>query len=145
MKRKLFEKIVMPVALLSLSSCGVDTRGWPTINLGIDPEDVLLYSAHYTCTYPAYVSERKVTYRLEAIQRNMTRVQNIPFKEESMDFDKDKNCTDFLEITITTKYENRIIKCVGYGIANGAICFENDEWHYLPGDFVGFLYTDFYY
>ena len=148
MKRKLFEKIVMPIVLLPLSSCGVDTSGWPTINLGIDPEDVLLYSARCTgyengYNVYEYADERKVTYRPESIISNMTMVQSIPYKEELVDLSKDKKWAYFLEIAITTKNEDRAIRYIGHSGYVGAVCFENDEWHYVAWDFVGLLYAHF--
>ncbi len=138
---------MLPILGLSLiSCCGEDARDWPRINLNIEPEDVLLYSAHYIGSandYREYTVGTKTTDNLEAIKRNMTRVQNMPYKEELMDFDEDRKWMDFLEVTITTKSEARIIKYIGYGITNGAVCFESDEWHHLPGDFVSFLFRNF--
>ena len=150
MKRKLFEKIVMPIVLLSLSSCGVDTSGWPTINLGINPEDIVLYSARYTgyendYNVYEYADGRIVTYRLESIISNMAMEQSIPYKEELMDLSKDKKRAYFLEITITTKDEDRAIRYIGHSRYVGAVCFENDEWHYVAWDFVDLLYAHFDY
>ncbi len=146
MKNKFLGLIATPILGLSLISCGHDTRDWPRINLNIEPEDVLLYSAHYIGNandYREHTDETKTTNNTEAIKENLIGVQNMPYKEELMDFDEDRKWGDFLEITITTKSEARIIKYIGYGITVGAVCFKNDEWHFLPGDFVGFLFDEF--
>ena len=138
---------MLPILGLSLiSCCGEDTKDWPRINLGIEPEDVLLYSVHHigiANDYREYTDETKTTDKLEAIKENLIGIQNMPYKEEPMDFGEDKKWVDSLEVTITAKDEERIIKYLGYGITDGAVCFESDEWHYLPGDFVGCLFVDF--
>lgn len=146
MKKKIFGAMISPIVVLSLVSCGHNTRDWPRIDLGIEPEDVLLYSAHHigiANAYREYMDETKTTDNPEAIKENLIGVQNMPYQEELMDFDEDRKWGDFLEVTITTKSEARVIKYIGYGITVGAVCFKNDEWHFLPGDFVGFLFDEF--
>lgn len=147
-KIKLFGLVPFTIFILPLllTSCGRDTMNWPTINLNLG--DNVLESLEIKYFYkingknPIYEEETKITYNENSIKQNIMNVEGFPYKEK---LEKAPTKDNFLfKIIVSIKGKNTFVEVIfiNYGVSKGYVSFNENEWHFLPGDFSG-LYYDF--
>lgn len=137
--------MILPIMALSLASCCENTKDWPRIALCVETNEILSYSVHCIIRQTdnsEYINDSKTTTKRESIEKNIRGLQSFPYKKETSKYDKEKQWDAFLEATLVAEYRQYIVKFYEYGVGNCLVCFEKDEWHFLPGNFTG-LYRDF--
>lgn len=134
--------IFLPLfSILTITSCGGDTRGWPTIDFPFSSDQVNSITMNYVNKDKAdeVFTDTIVITEQSQIQEIYSTICGIPYKEqvektiESKKYYR-KLCFDFQLINFESSFYRLIY--YEYGITNGKVMFDNGEVHWLPGNVV---------
>ena len=143
LNKKIITFAVLPV-VLSLSSCGYDTRDWPRPSFTFSYEDVVETSLYFHQKANRYVEEMEdsiVSEDKSFAKRAMQTISAYPYREKKERTLDTKNYYLILDIRFTyfddcvEKIEK--ITFYEYDIADGKVVLNNGEIHFLPGTVRG--------
>ncbi len=132
-----------------LSSCGVNTKGWPNIELDFKNENVISANVCYQRNkddYAEYLDGKILLTSAEDISSLLQIIECFPIKEEkessiNTSIFATKIIIDFLlDDSFENKYER--LAFYEYGIGNSKVMLNNGDVHYLPGR-IDIIYESF--
>lgn len=148
-RHKLLTFLLVEVDLLFLTSCGVNTKDWPKIELGFESENVFSANICYERSkndYVDYLNEETLLKTTDDISELIEIIECFPIKRE---IEKNVNTTSYavkIEITFVFNetYKNDVEKIFffEYGISDSKVVLNNGEIHYLPGR-IDIIYENF--
>ena len=143
MNKKILTFAVLPV-VLSLSSCGYNTKDWPRVSFSFSYEDVVETSLYFHQKSNSYVEEMEdsiVSEDKSFAKRTMQTISAYPYREKKERTIDTKNYSILFSIQFTYLKDNveeiENIKFYEYGISDGKIVLNNGEIHFIPGDVGG--------
>ena len=143
MNKKLLTLAILPI-VLSLSSCGYDTRDWPRVSFSFSYEDVVetnLYFHQKATRYTEELEDSIVSEDKSFAKRAMQTISAYPYREKKERTLDTKNYYLILDIQFTyfddcvEKIEK--ITFYEYDVADGKVVLNNGEIHFLPGTVRG--------
>ncbi|MFA5442907.1 MAG: hypothetical protein WCX85_04380 [Bacilli bacterium] len=136
---------VVLIPLLFLSSCGVNTKDWPHIELDFATSDISLATFSFQQNANDiidYVEDYLVFSDETDFDKLISIIKAYPIKKERESAIETANfmqriIVDFIfEDTFVKKTER--IAFYGYGIAKGKVMLDNGDIHFVPGDIGAF-------
>ena len=140
MNKKLLTLAILPI-VLSLSSCGYDTRDWPRPSFTFSCEDVAetnLYFHQKATRYTEELEDSIVSEDKLFAKRVIDTVTAYPYREKKERTLDTKNYYLILDIQFTY-FDDCVEKITfyEYDIADGKVVLNNGEIHFLPGTVRG--------
>lgn len=139
MNKKLLSLAILPV-MLSLSSCGYNTKDWPRISFSFTADDVIetrMYFHQKANSYVEEIKDSRVSEEKEFAERAIGTLSGYPYKEKATKSIDTKNYALMLDLQFTYLSDNietiEKITLYEYGISDGKVVFNNGEIHFLPG------------
>ena len=139
MNKKILTFAVLPV-VLSLSSCGGNTKDWPRISFSFTADDVIetrMYFHQKANSYVEEIKDSRVSEEKEFAERAIGALSGYPYKEKATKSIDTKNYALMLDLQFTYLSDSietiEKITLYEYGISDGKVVFNNGEIHFLPG------------
>lgn len=143
MNKKLLTLAILPV-MLSLSSCGYNTKDWPRTSFSFTADDVIetrMYFHQKANSYVEEIKDSRVSEEKEFAERVIGTLGAYPYKEKATKRIDTKNYALMLDIQFTYLNDNietiEKITLYEYGISDGKVVFNNGEIHFIPGTVRG--------
>ena len=143
MNKKILTFAVLPV-VLSLSSCGGNTKDWPRTSFTFTYEMVIetkLYFHQKANNYVKEIYDSRESSDALFSKRVIESITALPYKEKKEKTVDAKNYSLLLSIQFTYLNDNveeiENIIFYEYGISNGKVVFNNGDIHFFPGTVRG--------
>ena len=143
MNKKLLTLAILPV-VLSLSSCGYNTKDWPRISFSFTADDVIetkMYFHQKANRYVEEIKDSRISEEKEFAERVINAMSGYPYKEKATKSIDTKNYSILLDVQFTYLNDNvetiEKIAFYEYDVADGKVVLNNGEIHFLPGTVRG--------
>lgn len=134
--------------LVFIVGCGVNTKGWPQLNLPFESDQITKIAIDYN-KMPYAKNKSNFQDFLEITDNNTLedvyhKIESFPYKEK-----KETNInTDsyWVKIQVTLFYNDNVgtkeyvLSFYSYGVTKGYFVLDNGDIHYVPGNFANAIY-----